>query len=131
VDILESYGYNGNTNTSLPRLDGNQENQNFRSSNFFIHEGSYFRLKNAQLGYTLPANWLSFANIEKLRLYLSGQNLFTFTGYKYGFDPEIGRAYNNYGLQQEKENQQTLQMGIDNGTYPQARTYMFGINLIF
>ncbi len=121
----------GLVNTDIPRLDANQENQNFRVSDFYIMDGAYLRLKNAQVGYTIPKKLLSFAGVERLRIYLAAQNLLTFTKYEYGYDPEIGRTYNNYGLRQEKDNQQTLQMAIDRGVYPQARTLMFGLNLIF
>lgn len=130
-DILDAYGYKGNTNTDVPRLDGNQTNQNFRTSDLYIQDGSYLRLKNLQIGYTIPAEYTDFAKIQRLRVYVAAQNLFTFTKYKYGYDPEIGRGYNRYGSGQEKDNVQTLNMGIDQGTYPQARVFMVGFNLIF
>lgn len=121
----------GNINSDIPRLDGTQANNNFRVSDFYIYDGSYLRLKNLQLGYTLPRQWLSFAGINKLRIYIAAQNLITITDYKYGYDPEIGQDYNNYGRRQEKDNEQSLEIGIDRGVYPQAKSYMFGINLTF
>ena len=73
------------------------------------------RLKNVQIGYTLPASFTKKLTINNLRLFVSAQNLFTVTGYS-GLDPEIGNNSPQY-------------MGIDMGFYPQARTYMFGISM--
>jgi len=91
--------------------------QNLAVSDFFVEDGSYLRLKNIQVGYTLPTMLVHRLKIENLRLYLSAQNLFTITGYS-GLDPEIGNA-------------NPKEVGIDRAFYPQARTYMFGINLTF
>lgn len=121
----------GNTDTRIPRLDGGQENQNFRISDLYIMDGSYLRLKNVQLGYTLPGSLVSLAGISRFRIYVAAQNLLTFTSYRYGYEPEIGRSYNYYGLAQEKFNQSTLELAIDRGVYPQARTYMVGLNVTF
>ncbi len=74
-------------------------------------------MKTAQLGYTLPRHWLSKASIQNLRVYVSAENLFTFTGYD-GFDPEV--ASGGYTT-----------IGIDRGVYPQARTISIGANLTF
>lgn len=82
-------------------------------SNLYVEDGSYFRLKVLQLGYTLPQNITRKALISKLRLFVQAENLFTITGYS-GLDPEVG-----------------TRNGFDGGTYPQARTYSFGLNLTF
>ena len=84
-------------------------------SEWYIEDGSYMRLKNVQIGYTLPASFTKKLTINNLRLFVSAQNLFTVTGYS-GLDPEIGNNSPQY-------------MGIDMGFYPQARTYMFGISM--
>lgn len=84
---------------------------NFFNSSRFLEDGSYFRLKNAQLGYTLPAVWMKKAGIERVRFYLSSSNLFTVTKYS-GYDPEVGG-------------------GVDFGNYPQSRTFMLGVNINF
>jgi hypothetical protein len=76
------------------------------------------RVKNVQLGYSLPDDLTKRLHLGKFRLYLSGQNLFTFTRYS-GMDPEIG-AYSG-----------ALDAGIDRGFYPQARAYVGGINVVF
>lgn len=84
---------------------------NFFASNRFIEDGSYFRLKNAQIGYTLPKKWLKAIKFNNCRIYVQGSNLFTITKYT-GYDPEVGG-------------------GVDYGNYPQARTILVGANLTF
>ncbi|GHU72057.1 hypothetical protein FACS189413_14590 [Bacteroidia bacterium] len=84
---------------------------NFFASSRFIENGAYLRLKNLQLGYTLPKALTKKVSIDRMRLYASVSNLFTLTKYK-GYDPEVGS-------------------GTDFGNYPQARTFMFGVNLDF
>ncbi|AXY73278.1 TonB-dependent receptor [Paraflavitalea soli] len=103
------------TSNKFPRLVFNDPNQNFsRSSDFYLQQGSYFRIKVLQIGYTLPESITKRAGLSKLRVYLTGNNLFTFTKYN-GFDPEIGG--DSYG--------------IDRGIYPQPRALMAGINIGF
>ncbi len=111
-----------NTNTSVPRAVNGDPNQNSRTSDRFVENGSYMRIKNLSFGYSLPAGFLnSFANgsIQKFRIYVSFQNLLTITDYT-GYDPEIGaRTIND------------LVQGIDYGQYPQPRSIMGGIQLSF
>ncbi len=109
---------------SVPRLDFNNSNLNLRKSDRYIHDGSYFRIKNVQLGVTLPDQISRKVGIERLRVYVASQNLLTFSKYP-GFDPEIGR-----GPEQTNSPAQ-LDMGIDRGLYPLARSYMVGVNLSF
>ena len=85
----------------------------------YIQDGSYVRIKNIQLGYSLPKSVLSKLSIEKLRIYVTGQNLFTFTKYK-GYDPELG-GYTGYNTDR----------GIDTRNYPGNKTILFGIQLGF
>lgn len=88
------------------------------ASDYFIYDGSFLRISNVTLGYNLPANWISKAKISGARLFLSGQNLHTFTTYP-GFDPEIatrGGSTSN---------------GSDNGIYPMSRVFSLGCNLTF
>ncbi len=104
----------GSTN-SFPRLSLNDPNQNFsRSSDFYVEDGSYFRIKVLQLGCSLPQAISSKAGLNKVRFYVTGNNILTFTNYT-GFDPEIGGG----------------SFGVDRGIYPQARSYMVGVNLGF
>lgn len=99
----------------FPRLVLNDPNQNFsRSSDFFLKPGDYFRIKTLQIGYTFSNSLLEKAGISKLRVYVMSNNLATFTRYS-GFDPEIGGG----------------SYGVDRGIYPQARSFMAGVNLGF
>ncbi|GET33174.1 SusC/RagA family TonB-linked outer membrane protein [Prolixibacter bellariivorans] len=119
TDMLNSWTPT-NTNTNMPRLNGNDKNNTNRTSDRFVEDGSYARLKNITLGYTLPKSLVQKAGIASLRFYVSGQNLVTITNYS-GADPEIGQnATDKY-----------LTRGVDIGTYPQAQTYVFGVKLGF
>ncbi|MEL6922493.1 MAG: TonB-dependent receptor [Bacteroidota bacterium] len=104
---------------TVPRATGPDPNNNRRISDRFIEDGSFIRLKNVSLGYTLPQNWMKRLRISKARLYASGQNLITWTNYS-GYDPEIG-SYN----------QNPLINGVENGRYPLARSMTFGLNVNF
>ena len=108
-----------NTITDVPRATGSDPNNNRRISSRFIEDGSFVRLKNITLGYNLPKSWLRQVRIQNLRVYASGQNLFTLTDYS-GYDPEVG-SYN----------QNPLINGVENGRYPIAKSYTFGLNVSF
>ena len=111
-DLLP-YNVNSNSEPSILWSESiKQHNFENRPSNYFIEDGSYLRLKNFTLGYSIPESVLNFANISRLRLYFTSQNLLTFTKYK-GFDPEVS------------------EYGIDMMKYPQSRTFMFGANINF
>lgn len=100
------------TSNKMPRLvEG--DNINDQISDFFVEDGSYFRFKVAQIGYTLPERISRKVGMKALRLFLQGENLFTITGYT-GYDPEVG-----------------TRDGLDAGTYPQARTFTAGVNIKF
>jgi len=86
-------------------------------SSAWIQNGSFLRLKNVILGYTLPLGLVEKAALSKVRVYFSTQNLFTITKYK-GLDPEIGLQGGN-----------ATQNGVDNGTYPGSRFYTLGLNV--
>ena len=110
------------TSNTLPRLIASDPNNNSRVSDFYLQSGSFLRLQNIVLGYTLPKKMLEKSKIKNLRVYLSAQNLLTFAKYT-GFDPEVGQQYSGSGG--------TRDIGIDNGNYPQSRTLSAGINLSF
>ncbi|MFK7951146.1 MAG: SusC/RagA family TonB-linked outer membrane protein [Saprospiraceae bacterium] len=116
VSELNRWTGEGSTNEN-PRVSLTDPNQNARVSDRFVEDGSFMRIKNVQLGYTLPRDISMRAKIEKFRVYVSAQNLFTVTNYS-GLDPEIG-ALN------------ALEIGIDRGFYPQARAFLGGIQLAF
>lgn len=101
-----------NTDTGVASMDAN-----LISSDFFVEDGSYLRLKNIQLGYTVPTSVLNKIKIARMRVYIGAKNLLTFTKYS-GFDPEVGET-------------SILERGFDRGTYPQAKMYTIGLNLAF
>ena len=105
-----------NTNTTVPRAVFNDPNQNNRVSSHYIEDGSYMRIKLLSLGYTLPQSLLTTLHSQRIRVYVSAQNLVTFTKYT-GFDPELGNQGNS--------------LGVDRGIYPQARVFLAGVNLGF
>ncbi|MBP6825126.1 MAG: TonB-dependent receptor [Saprospiraceae bacterium] len=106
------------TSNSEPRVSLNDPNQNARVSDRFVKDGSYLRLKTMQVAYNLPDAWLKRVHFEKMKIYVTAQNLLTFTKYD-GLDPEIGNVGGS------------LEIGIDRGFYPQARMIMGGVNLTF
>ncbi|MBN2522351.1 MAG: TonB-dependent receptor [Bacteroidales bacterium] len=130
-EILDSEGnvlFVENHNATYPRIDPTNANENFSSmSDFYMEDGSYLRLKNLQLGMTLPKEISLKAGIERCRIYISGTNLLTFTKYT-GFDPEIG---SNKDPNASSNRESILVRGLDKGTYPPARMYSVGINLTF
>jgi TonB-linked SusC/RagA family outer membrane protein len=105
-------------------------NVNYRASDFYIEDGSYLRLKNLQLGLNLPHDWIVRLKMTNLRVYASAYNLLTFTKYS-GLDPEIGNQTNTATVGAANTTTSNTGMGIDIGTYPQARTYTFGILVDF
>ena len=110
-----------NTNTNVPRAINGNPNLNARISDRWVEDGSYLRLKNVIIGYTLPADALGVLkkiNLTKLRVYVSSQNLLTFTKYK-GWDPEISGRGGNQSA------------GIDYGQYPSVRSFQFGLQASF
>jgi TonB-dependent starch-binding outer membrane protein SusC len=111
-----------NTDTDIPRMVAGDPNRNNRVSDRFIEDGSYLRLKNLIVGYTIPAKTISSFSGGKLssfRIYFTSQNLFTITKYN-GLDPEVGTLGGNL-----------LGNGIDFGQYPTPRTLMGGVQLSF
>lgn len=114
--ILERWVGEGTSN-HIPRMTTANPNSNWRSSDLYIKDGTYLRLKTIQLGYTLPSMWTNRVSVQKLRVFVSAENLLTFTGYD-GFDPEIATGDYN-------------RIGVDRGIYPQARTISVGANISF
>jgi TonB-linked SusC/RagA family outer membrane protein len=111
-----------NPNASFPKAnmqDGSiMTGGRYSMSDFWVFDASYFKMKQIQIGYTLPQGLLGKTGITDLRIYASAENLFTFTGYK-GNDPESMSA--TYGVD----------IGIDRVNYPSTRNYIFGLNLSF
>lgn len=127
--VLDRWTGPGTSNT-VPRAVEGDPNFNSRISDRFVEDGSYLRLKNLTIGYTLPEAVLgNLGNgfIRKVRLYATSQNLLTFTNYT-GYDPEIGVRPD---LANQGGQVQTLNSGVDFGQYPQPRTFIGGIQIGF
>lgn len=114
---LLNYWTPENTNTDIPRLTDADVNDNDRISDRYVESGSYLRLRNAQLGYTLPSSVAKKMKMQNVRFYISGQNLFTISSYS-GLDVEVGQS-------------SSLSRGVDYGIYPQAITFTGGVNITF
>jgi TonB-linked SusC/RagA family outer membrane protein len=114
-DFYENRWHGAGTSNTYPSvyLAGGQ---NSRSNSFYVSNGSYFRVRNAQLGYTIPAAMTDRWKISKLRVYVNAQNALNFFSYK-GFTPEVGGT--------------PTRAGIDNSVYPLYATYNFGVNVTF
>lgn len=108
-----------NPNTNMPRFDNGGENFNHYMSTRWLEDGTYVRIQNVKLAYTLPSSLTSKARISRVQFYGNIQNVATFTKYS-GLDPQIGAF-----------NQSPLQQNIDMGRYPSPRVYTLGVNLDF
>lgn len=105
------------TNTSVPRAVLQDPNGNMKESDRFLEKGDFIRLRQLQIGYTLPSMLMKKVYIERLRFYVSGENLFTITGYD-GIDPEFSRV-------------SVLNTGVDKLIYPFTRSFSIGAQLTF
>ena len=110
-----------NSGTKTPRPTIADPNDNDRLSDRYVEDGSYLRIKNITLGYTLPKSLLQKVHIENVRVYCNIQNLYTFTKYQ-GYDPEVGAS---------TQDSQGLTFGVDNGRYPSPMTCSVGLNITF
>ena len=120
VELSQYLGaWRGDGTSNLhPRISVTDQNNNYRTSTYFIEDGSYLRVKNIQLGYTLPVNVSKLVKVSSIRIYASGQNVWTFTKFS-GLDPERG-------------NSSPLNVGTDIWSVtPQPRTIMGGISVNF
>jgi TonB-linked SusC/RagA family outer membrane protein len=113
--VIDRWTGPGSTNEH-PRLTTEATRNNIFSS-YFVEDGSFARLKNIQIGYTIPGKILRKIKVESLRFYLAGNNLLTLTRYQ-GFDPDISSP-------------NALSAGVDYGFYPQAKNIMGGVQLKF
>ena len=105
----------GNPSSTQPRVVQSDPNgNNTKFSKKYLEAGDYFRLKTLQIGYNLPKNFTQKIGAQKVRVYLMSENLWTITNYS-GYDPEIGGTV----------------LGVDRGFYPQARSFMVGLNVGF
>jgi TonB-linked SusC/RagA family outer membrane protein len=110
------------TSHEMPRLGYSQTASNFLFSDYYVRKGDFVRVRNVQLGYTLPAALSGKLGLSRLRLYVSGQNLLTFSKYP-GYDPEVGNRSGDNG--------NVLLGGVDSGRYPASRVVISGLNVSF
>jgi len=108
-----------NTSSMIPAPYRNPSSYEWASTSYYVQDGSYLRLKNVQLGYTFPTSKLFNNAFERLRVYVSGTNLLTFTKYD-GLDPEVSQTGSTFSA-----------LGVDFGVYPASRQYLVGLSLGF
>ena len=121
AEVLDRYSAD-NPNSNVERYSAIDPNNNRRISDKFVEDGSYLRIKNVTLGYTIPTGNIARGAISKLRLYASAQNILTLTEYS-GFDPEIRPSYNSSGIVEG--------IGIDRGFAPLPTSFLFGVQVGF
>ena len=113
--VVERWTGPGSTNEH-PRLT-TEPTRNTVFSSYYVEDGSFLRLRNVQIGYSLPTKWIKHIKMERCRIYVAANNLVTLTKYR-GYDPDVGSG----GV---------LSAGVDYGIYPQARTIMGGVQIKF
>jgi TonB-linked SusC/RagA family outer membrane protein len=118
IDVLRRWTTE-NTVTDIPRAVRNGSVNNVYNSSRFVEDGSYLRLKSITLSYKVLDNTTRIKGVKSLSVYVTGQNLLTFTNYT-GFDPEV----NAFGSS-------STTLGVDYGTYPQSRSVIVGLNVEF
>ena len=106
-----------NTNTDVPALSASYPLEETAPNSYLLEDGSFFRLKNLQIGYTLPDSAIGSIGADSIRIFLQGTNLFTITDYS-GYDPEIIQNNN-------------LNLGVDRRVYPFSKTFTIGTNIKF
>lgn len=106
------------TSNTQPRMSTSDLNDNFRTSDWYVEDGSYLRLKNLQFGYTPQGSLVEKAGISNSRIWIGGTDLFTITNYS-GTDPEVGLTAS------------PIQAGRDTFSYPKMRRISMGVNLTF
>ncbi len=111
--------YVSNPGSRLPRLSASTTNANNRVSDRYVEDGSYIRLQNISLSYTLPKSLVTKLKLQNVKVYMNLQNVYTWTNYS-GYDPEVGAMYGD-----------ALMTGVDYGRYPSPRIYTFGLNISF
>lgn len=117
ADLADSWSAT-NKNSDIPRLINSDPNGNYKvASDFFLENGSYLRLRNLQVGYNVPSSLIEKIGLTKMRIYVAGYNLLTFTKYS-GFDP----GATNYGI---------YARGVDRGYYPISKSFVGGLSLTF
>ena len=121
-DMLYNSWKSQGDNALLPRLNAS-DTFSQQISTYFVEDGSYMRLKNIQLTYTVPTTVLKKIRLSSMQIYVQGQNLFTLTKYK-GLDPDIN-------IRNSGADNQDIHMGIDEGAFPVSKSYNIGVRVGF
>jgi len=108
-----------NTSSMIPSAYAGVSDMEYASSSYYVQNGSFFRMKNLQIGYTLPLKQNSKLGVTKIRIYASATNLFTVTKYT-GMDPEVSQESDTFSVP-----------GLDRGIYPSPRQYLLGLSVGF
>jgi TonB-linked SusC/RagA family outer membrane protein len=134
LSIVQDAWTPSNTNTDIPRATTTDQAENRAPSSFFVEDGSYFRLRTLEVGYTVDVESVSW--VSSMRIFLTGQNLFTITSYS-GYDPDIsstngGRSNRDAGFYGNRPDlNPLLGRGLDARAYPNTRGIIFGIQANF
>jgi TonB-linked SusC/RagA family outer membrane protein len=131
LDYYQNHWTPTNPSNRYARVTYNDDvSGNNVASSVYVENGSYLRLKNFTVGYTLPAALVKKLSLTKVRFYVSGQNLFTITGYS-GIDPEIGTASGTNPTTGATSQVSATASGIDQGNYANTKFYTLGVNVTF
>lgn len=131
VDYYQNHWSPTNPSNRYARVNYNDDvSANNVASSIYVENGSYLRLRNVTLGYTLPSVMAKKLTLSRVRLYLSAQNLFTITKYT-GLDPEIGQPTGTDPNNSSVQRSGPTASGVDVGTYPSSRFYTVGLNVTF
>ena len=120
---------NRHNDVRFPRPVYNDPNENIRASDRWVEDGSYMRLKNVAIGYTLPQRLIGRVGMDNLRVYVSGQNLLTLTGYS-GLDPELGTNSGDGG-NNNIANDGLFSRGYADAAWPHPRRFTTGVQVTF
>ena len=131
-NILREYAQNAwtseNRSTKYQRLTRQDDNHNTRVSDYYLMNGDFLKIRNIQIGYSLPKNVLKTLMIDNLRVFVSAEDLFTFTSYPAKLDPELPIGNNTY---ENNTLQSVLTTGVDQGHYPLPRSFTLGLTVGF
>lgn len=131
VDYYQNRWTTTNPSNRYARVNYNDDvSANNVASSVYVEDGSYLRLRNVTLGYSLPASLSKKLTLSKVRIYLAAQNLFTITKYT-GLDPEIGQPTGTDPNNNNAQRASPTASGVDVGTYPSSRFYTLGLNVTF
>jgi len=131
VDYYNNHWSPTNPSNRYARVNYNDDvSANNVASSVYVENGSYLRLRNITLGYTIPAEFAKKLTLNRVRIYFAAQNLFTITKYS-GLDPEIGQPTGTDPNNNNSSANNPTASGIDVGTYPSSRFYTLGLNVTF